>query len=347
MTDAAILELKSKVERLWAAIHSAESRTERNALRQEYRRVMATYRRQLLMAKEPAEAAAPAAPEHEELPCEDGERPCVFKYHDYQDLLLAWFRYLKSVRGASIREFTKRSGVSAGILTQVLKRKGSLDRDDLKRMMPCLAMTAGEKTFLELLHTLSVSTSRLERLRAIERIQALPAYRKANRADHEAWRYLTRWYYVAIRELVTQPGFREDPDWIRRRLRRPVATSEINRALRFLEGAGLIRRNASGDLEVSQKQVSCWGGIYGIALGQFHKQMLELASDAIDYTPTQERYLTGHTMAVPAERLAEAFRVLDEAVAKIERLGQGNGANGDIFHFEFTAIPLTRAAESV
>ncbi|MCC7440068.1 MAG: DUF4423 domain-containing protein [Bdellovibrionales bacterium] len=131
-------------------------------------------------------------------------------------------------------------------------------------------------------------------------------------------------------------------DWIKPRLRGKVLDSEIRRALEFLESAGFFKRNADDSVRPLLKDISCMGGVYKVALGQFHREMLTQAADAIHELKGDQRWISGHSVALSRENYEKAVSLLTEALERIGALDAADRATEEVYHFGLFAIPLTR-----
>src|SRR6185295_5890767 len=109
----------------------------------------------------------------------------------------------------------------------------------------------------------------------------------------------------------------------------------------FLINHGYLRVGKEGALLPPKEDLVCEGEIYKAALSQFHRQMLIQASQALEDTPQAERDLDGYTFSINSERLAEAKKIIDEAMDKLASL-DGPKAPDQIYHIEFAFFPLTR-----
>ena len=63
-----------------------------------------------------------------------------------------------------------------------------------------------------------------EKQRWHERLGRFRKFRDAHRLLGEQTAYHAHWYMPALRELVTLPGFKEDPKWIAGALEPPIST---------------------------------------------------------------------------------------------------------------------------
>jgi uncharacterized protein (TIGR02147 family) len=125
---------------------------------------------------------------------------------------------------------------------------------------------------------------------------------------------------VAIRELAATKDFQLDAKWIQKRLNKHVPVAQIEKALEFLIDNDFLIKTADGKVIYPSKKLECSGGVFQIALAQFHREMLELASESIDRVQKTERNLTGYTFAIPKKSFHKVKDILAEAERQIAAL---------------------------
>lgn len=273
----------------------------------------------------------------------ESERPDIYRFHDYREFLKSWLDHLrKTEKVFSLRALSAKAGLANGYLPMILAGTRHLSMKALQKMAPELGLSRPERSYLEILVQLGTSDSQAARMEALERMRKFRSYRELNPKEIEVHRYLTRWYYVAIREMALMRGFQADPRWIQSRLREKVPLKEIKEAVEFLISNGFLVVGADGSVRPPEKDIDCLGGVYRVALAQFHKEMFGLASRSIENTPSAERSIFGHTFAVDAGNFEKARAILAEALEKIRALGPGNPGPDSVYHAELAFFPLTK-----
>jgi uncharacterized protein (TIGR02147 family) len=274
------------------------------------------------------------------------ERPEIFQYHDHLIFLRDWLAYRKASQpGFSLRNLAKQAGLASGYLPMILSGKRSLSGAAVAKIVPFLDLSANELSFFENLVVLGTSDSHDARITALDRMKRFGKFQKHNARDAEAYRYLTRWYYVAIREMSALPGFQADPEWILKQLRFAVPLKEIKDALEFLIRNKYIEFNADGSIRPPEKSIDCSGGIYRVALTQFHREVFHLASLSIETVPNEERNIQGYTCSLTSEQIDQAKEIVEEAMEKIRKLGQADKKGETVYHMEMALFPLTGSAQ--
>ncbi|MBC7742289.1 MAG: DUF4423 domain-containing protein [Bdellovibrionaceae bacterium] len=270
-------------------------------------------------------------------------KPNIENYHDYLEFLKDWTEYLKEKEsGFSLRKIAKEAGIASGYLPMCFSRKRTLSTKFYEKIKPFLKLSSKEKRFLDLLRLIAESEIPSQRVQALTDLQKLNAYKKNNHSELETHQYLSRWYYVGIRELVNLPDFKNDPAWIQARLRGRVSQKEISEGLDFLLKYNFLLKDSNGNFKVAKKQLSCHDGVYKISLGELHRQMLDIAKASIEEVSREQRLLLGHTAALSKEQYDKVQEILRNAINKIETVDGKSHVESEVYHVEIAAFPLTK-----
>ncbi len=273
------------------------------------------------------------------------ERPNVFAYHDYRKFLSDLFDHERQSRkGFSLRKLSRELGFASGYLPMVLSGERQLSDEALAVMLPALNLSKVEQRFFQAVHSLGSARSRELRLDALARMKKFSLYRKANPKEVVTYEYLTRWYYVAIRELAATPDFKAEPAWIQDRLRVRLTIKEIKDALQFLFGQGYLVQRPDGTVALAEQHLECMAGIYRISIQQYHKQMLTLANQSLENATEVERTVLGHTFAIPADQFQKANSIMQNAFKQMQALEKeiGTAKADTVLQAEFALFPLTQ-----
>jgi len=272
--------------------------------------------------------------------------PQLFSYHDYRQYLRDVIHFKKSKQSlGSLRDLANAAGVSPAYLSYVINGYRILTESVFKKILPFLELTEEEVEYLQLLILVADSDELEVRSEALGKIQKFRSYRKLNPKETEVYRYMTKWYYVAIRELAMTKGFKADPFWIKNRLCFPLSHKEIKSALSFLIRNKFIEVSESGRVKVPKKKVECKGGVYKIALGQFHKQMYSLASESIDRISRDERMIMSSTIAIAAEDFDDLKKMIEESFQMLTAFQQRKEKSkkpNSVYHIGFSGFPLAK-----
>lgn len=270
--------------------------------------------------------------------------PDVFTYHDYRSYLKDWLAHKKASQSSfSLRQVARQLDVSASYLAMVLSGERKLSDIALLKLAPILGFNASETAFMDQLRIVADSEDHDDRLAALKKLQRFSEYKKHNSQEIKVYRYLTRWYYVAIREMAGLEGFRFEERWIQKNLRKTIPLSNIRRAMNFLHQNNYIEIKHGESPTKSLKHLECSEGAYKLSLGQFHKQMFHLAIESIDNASRTERLITGHTLALSKDDYRKVTKILNEALKKVSALNLNEVQRDSVYHVCLAAFPLTGA----
>lgn len=270
-----------------------------------------------------------------------GPRPDIFKYHDCHTFLRDWEAHQKKLnRDFSLRSLSEAIGFSSSYIPLVFARTRALTLDVAEKLVPALELNPVEAQYFEALRALSEGTNDDERQSALARLQDFWRYRRENPKEHEAFRYLTHWHCVAIREMAALKEFRADPEWIHAQLVYPVPPQKIAEALEFLLEHGLLERAEDGRILHTKRPVHCEGGIYRLVMSKFHHQMLGMAADSITSIAREDRNVVSYTLSIREETFPEVTKIMNRALEEIAALGASQTERDSVYHVALAAFPL-------
>lgn len=248
----------------------------------------------------------------------------------------------KSQPELSIRALSQRCGFAVGYLPMVLSGKRNLSLTSLEAMKKPLKLKADEIAYLKYLIPLNDTDSREEKLELLKKLQKFQNYSDENAKELETYKYLTKWHYVALHEMIMLDDFKSDPKWIQEKLNFPVSPKEISEGLDFLIKHQFIEKNPQGKFQVKEKMIDCFDGVYRLSLGEFYKQIYELAIEAVDKVPRNERLLLGYTFSVSDESYEKISKLLNEALNQVREIEKNDRSKDRVYQVLFNAFPLTK-----
>ena len=271
------------------------------------------------------------------------KHPRVFDFHDYRQYLNAWLEYKKSIDPKfSLRKLAKEINSSPSYLSMILNGERKLRSSVLTSWKNLLNLSDSEFSYLECLQVLSDSDSQEDRLIAIKKMQKYGRYKNQHTNEVKFYKYLSKWYNVAIKEMTELKNFVLDIDWIQKKLESKVSRDEVRKAVEFLIKEEFIIPDHNGGFEASEKALKCEGSIFKSGLSAFHKQMFEKAIRSIDTIPANERWIYGNTVAISKNQFNEIVLIMKEANENINQIIKRKENNDVVYHTGFLAFPLTK-----
>lgn len=151
-----------------------------------------------------------------------------------------------------------------------------------------------------------------EKASAYEQMMHFKGCQEVHLIDHLGYRYLSKWYYPAIRELVLLESFRENPSLIAKKLSGLITSTQAKEALEALLEMKLVVRDEKNRLIPTEKNVSTNPEIMEFSVKHYHKNMLDLAGMAMQNTSPEFRDISSITIPVNVESFQEAKRRIQE-----------------------------------
>jgi uncharacterized protein (TIGR02147 family) len=268
----------------------------------------------------------------------------AFEYLDYRVFLAELFAAKKSQKtGFSHRAFSRRAGLrSTNYLHLVIRGQRNLTADGALRFARGFGLSREETEYFCELVAFNQAKTAEEKSRAYERLGRFGKFRQAHKLDAAQREYHATWYLPAIRELAARKDFQDDPSWIAKRLIPPITAAEAKRAVARLVELGLLVRSPGGALRQASELVTTGSGPLGHHVAQYHRAMLDRASEAIDPVPREEREISSVTLCVSHDvllALKERVRAFRRELLQFAEL---EGAPERVVQINFQLFPLSK-----
>ena len=259
------------------------------------------------------------------------ERPDIRRYTDYRSFLCALIPYLKATDPVfSYRTFSRRAGFSSpNYLKLVAEGQRNLAPVSIDKFARGLGLDRRERRVFRLMVLLESARTDRERndhyLGLLELVTDDPVARMRSQ-QFEVYR---DWYPLVIRELATLPDFRPDPQWIAQRLRPRVTVAQARRALALLFELGLLIEDDDGAVHLGERRLSTGAHVSSLAVRNYHRAHLDLAAEALDGVPQEERNVTSVTIKLSPNAYGEAVEAIGELRRRLLELADNDQLDDD------------------
>jgi len=217
-------------------------------------------------------------------------RPSVFEYENFRKFIKDMIAYRKKQRPAfSYRTLSRDSGISHTLILLVLKGNRNLTKEAAGKLSVGMKLNKEETFFFTCLAMFNQATTGEEKTKHYKQMSHSQKYKNIKSIEVEQYEYFSKWYYSAIRELVTLSFFREDPKWISQVLKPSISPKQAENALHLLIKLNLLRRNAKGQLEPSENTISSGNEVKSTAVMNYHKDSLDRAAYSLESSAPFER----------------------------------------------------------
>lgn len=268
----------------------------------------------------------------------------IYEYLDFRKYLNDLAAELKRKRGFKLKEFAAKAGIkSQGLLGMVIDGKRRLTVDMREAFCRALGIEGDEKAYFAVLVDYNQARDPDAKRSLFDGLNDLRPRSQKFTLEKRHHRYLTRDYYVTIREMVNLNDFREDYDWIASRCAPPITAGEAKEALEALLDLGFLTRTANGKLVQSQTFVrTADNNTQAVEAYHFHDAVLNKARYALGFWDQDQRSYQSVTLTMPKS-------MVDEVIAEYNRfrdwiLEKANQTPvcDEVYQINFQMFPATR-----
>ncbi len=114
------------------------------------------------------------------------------------------------------------------------------------------------------------------------------------------------WYPFVIQALISSFDFREDYNWISRKLRRKVTPAQVKKSIELLLDLRIVERNSKGELKRSHTEIETTHELPSEAIREHHKGMMARAIEAVDEQEISARHFNSLTLKFDSKNMALA-----------------------------------------
>jgi uncharacterized protein (TIGR02147 family) len=150
---------------------------------------------------------------------------------------------------------------------------------------------------------LSRARAEKEKLYYIERLRELSPAPQASFKQLEDFRFMQNPLHCFIAELAVQKDFNPSPEWIKKRLRSKATLKEIDEAIDRLVSLQILKQDQKGNLKRIDLYINTPSDFANTALKTYHKNLMELATQAVEEQPTLEREFQGMTLNADPKKM--------------------------------------------
>jgi uncharacterized protein (TIGR02147 family) len=271
----------------------------------------------------------------------------IYDYTDYRQFLRDYYEEQKAQNPAfSYRYFAKRAGFnSSGLYKDIVDGRTGITRSLILRFATAMKLLSKQKEYFETLVYFNEAKTVEEKKLYFERLMKYHNS-KAFRVEKSQYEYYSKWYYIAVRELLAVGNYGDDYSAISETLNPALRREQAKKAIEVLKKLGLIKKDNNGYYKAVDKILTTGPEIKSLAVANFQKSMMDLAKEAIDRHPAERRNISTVTFSVSEKTYDD---INSELVACRKRiLGMVDRSENEamVCQLNMQLFPLTRNKES-
>lgn len=245
---------------------------------------------------------------------------------DYRDFLKDYYDRRKAEMPLySYRMMGDKLGLDSSYLYRVLSKKQHLPAHALQAAKGLLDLSGRQAEYFDLLYSAAVTKDKSKKEEFFAKALAL---RDVNRHSLEAaeLKMLENWWIPAVRAYLEMNGGIVNKREIANNICPKITEEQVQIAIDTLLEVGMLKKIASGKLALTETHLTASGPEKRTAVRNFQRQILALASDAIENVPVEERNISTLTLSVDqacfddlGEMLKEFRRLVQKRVDEAKR----------------------------
>ena len=237
---------------------------------------------------------------------------------DYRDLLKSYYEQRKKeMPFYSYRMMGDKLGLDSSYLYRVLQKKQHLPAHVIPAAKELLDFDGRSAEYFDLLVAAGVAKSADKKAELMAKAVALRDVERRSLQQAEL-KLLENWWIPAVRAYLELNGGIVNIKKIAKDLCPPITEEQAVEAIEILKEVGLVKNVASGRLALTDAHLTVGGQEKSAVVRHFQKQVLFLASEALETVPVNERNISTLTLSVDQA----CFDDLGEMLREFRRLVQ-------------------------
>jgi uncharacterized protein (TIGR02147 family) len=274
----------------------------------------------------------------------------IFAYTDYRQYLFDFYQTRKKdSKDFSYRSFAKKTGLnSIGFYKDVVEGRQHLGKAAILKFSAGFGHTKKESEYFESMVCFNDAKSADERTMHYERMLSCRGA-KAKIVEESKFEYYSKWYYSAVRALLSYGLFKDNADdykKIAKSLKPQIRPDQAKKAVAILEKLGFIAKNEKGffmiaDGAITTGTVKPDKNVAALNVVNFQKEAIKLAGDAFDRFPSGQSNMSTLTLSISCA----TFKTIKEELAalreKIAEMARKEPAADRVYQFNMQLFPMT------
>lgn len=236
----------------------------------------------------------------------------VFDYYDYRVFLRDFYQQQKRKNAFfSYRFIGNRVEMDSSFLIKVLQGSLHISNEKIGKFAELCRFNEKEAMYFETLVYFCKAKTEKERKVYFEKLFSIGRV-KSRMIEERQYRFFRSWHHTAVWSLLNYYPFRGDYRELAGMLAPPVSVKDAKRSIVLLMELGLIRRDPDGVYRVNDRNLTTGKEWHAIAIGNYQREMIVKAQEALERFAKGERNISTVTMNVPEAALPE----IEEVIAK-------------------------------
>jgi len=268
--------------------------------------------------------------------------PIIYDYVDYRLFLKDFYNEQKSSNKAfSFKYFANKAGFkSKSFIKLVIDGKKNLTEDSINKLNAVLKLNDKAFSYLCDLVAFNQSQSVQHRNFYFDKIMQYNKRNAARKVLVQQYEIYSKWYFNAIRELVTILDFKEDYEILGKMLKPPISEKKAREAVDLLVKLGFIEKK-EGKYIQCEPIITTGDEVRSLAVTNFHIENLAIASKSIETVCSSDRDIS----CIVAGLSDDGFKLVKEEIQKFRKkildIAALQTNVSYVYHLNFQILPVS------
>ena len=267
----------------------------------------------------------------------------VLEYTNYHQYIADYYAEKKAKSSFTWQTFTRAAGFSSPVfLKYVSEGRSNLSEDTAYQVANAMGLAGYEQEYFAEMVKFDHAKTDDEKKSAFNRMLAIADVHKVRIIEGDSFRYFESWKNPVLRELApSMPGAK--PLALARACRPKISAAEVSESLSFLVKANLLQKDKSGNYVQTEKSVTTGPmDVTPVAVRGMHRQRGELALDAIEGVPQNERHFSGLTLGITQSAYDEIVQEIAEFRKRIVAIATRDDDADEVYRLNVQFFPMTK-----
>ena len=266
----------------------------------------------------------------------------ILEYTDYRQYIADYYADRKAKSAFTWQEFANAAGFTSPVyLKYVSEGRFNLSEDAAVRVAQAMDLAGFEPEYFCEMVKFDHAKNDAEKKAAFNRMLAIADAHKAKILEGDSFRFFSDWKNPVIRELApAMPGAK--PLALAHACRPKISAAEVSESLNFLTKADLLRKDESGNYVQTEKSVTTGPmNATPVAVRGLHRQMGEIALEAIEGVSQDDRNFSGLTLGVTRGAYEEIVKEIAEFRKRVVAIATRDDETDEVYRMNIQFFPMT------
>ena len=271
----------------------------------------------------------------------------VLTYTSYRQYIADYYADKKAKSAFTWQEFAQAAGFSSPVyLKYVSEGRFNLSEAAVERVAAAMHLSGGDLDFFREMVRFDHAKTDDAKKESFQKLVAMAESRKVKVIEADAYRYFDSWKNPVLRELApSMPGAK--PLALAKACRPKVSAAEVSESLNFLVKANLLSKDGEGNYKQTDKVVTTGPmEVTPAVVRGLHRQMGEIALEAIEGVPQDERHFSGVTLGITQNAYDEIVAEINAFRKKIIEIATRENETDEVYRLNIQFFPMTNKGEN-